>query len=164
MSWWQWHVSAYQCHACHGLYQTLSQGVMLSCHQHFDSIQSHVCKSAIEYGQQKWTWKVIRSRWERIVLASDSARANNSPPTHSGKISNRMKLSTKTRRWHLNGNTSRMLTIMAGKLQRRKTMTTQRSILASPSSRAWLLKGSFILGFVSDVTKQNDIFICPHQW
>ena len=115
-------------------------------------------------GQQKWTWKVIRSRWERIVLASDSARANNSPPTHSGKISNRMKLSTKTRRWHLNGNTSRMLTIMAGKLQRRKTMTTQRSILASPSSRAWLLKGSFILGFVSDVTKQNDIFICPHQW
>ena len=33
-----------------------------------------------------------------------------------------------------------MLTIMAGKLQSRKTMTTQRSMLARPSSRAWLLK------------------------
>ena len=36
----------------------------------------------------------------------------------------------------LNQTTSRMLTTMAGKLQRRKTMTTQRSMLASPSSLA----------------------------
>ena len=36
--------------------------------------------------------------------------------------------------------TSNILTTMAGKLQSKKTMTTQMSMLASPSSRTWLLQ------------------------
>ena len=57
--------------------------------------------------------------------------------------------------------TSRMLTTMAGKLQRRKTMTTQSSMLASPSSRAWVLQPQIIntqgRGFIEKCTA--DMFI-----